>query len=177
MGPTQDQTSINIEQVYLDFFNAAESRAFKFTQSSIDAEYIVYSSYFKLKEQLPALRSQRHAINYFFTIVQNKCIDHKRRQAKRKEILEEYARSIPANQDPQYPETDLITLLLGQLSPKHQEIFRRHALEGYSFKEISGQVGCTPAAARKMYHRIREHLKSKIKTTIKTGIITHSKNK
>ena len=88
------------------------------------------------------------------TILRNKHTDYWRRRQKEQRLEHE---DIPAYEI--HDELELISLIVGQLPPLQQQIFRMKDVEGSDKEEIMLVTGCTDESLRQNLSRARRKIK------------------
>ena len=95
---------------------------------------------------------------WFYTILQNVCIDAYRSEARYKELMETFS---VLNQ-PGSPDTAVSERardLSASLPPEDADLLQMRFTEGLSLAEISHRLGCSLAAAKKRVQRLIQRLK------------------
>lgn len=159
------------ESMYNDYKPLLFSLAYRMLGSVMDAEDIVHESFMALRKT-----GWQHVGNvraYLCKIVTNRCIDHLRSSAKKREVypgpwlpeplVDEAGKTAEAS-DPlkSYEHKESLAtaylLLLQQLSYVERAVFLlREALQ-YDYDEIANIVGKSSVNCRQIYHRAKRSL-------------------
>lgn len=93
------------------------------------------------------------------TTLRHLWIDHWRREKKRESIWTELNAEAAALTTEDDEDAELMRLLIKQLPPLQQQIFRLSEIEGYEREEIMAITGCTAESLRQNLSRARRRLR------------------
>ncbi len=143
--------------------------ALKYFKNESDSEELVQEVFVKVWENRQSLKSELSFKSYLFTIALNQIRKHFNKKAVSLRYLESLQHE-PEPYDNQAIqagdyETALrkIDLIIEQMPPRRQEIFRKSKLEGKSSKEIAAELNISPGTVDNQVSEalrfLRTHLK------------------
>ncbi len=118
------------------------------------AEDLVQETMLRLWEMRQQLKAHPNIEALAMTILRNKHTDYWRRRQKEQRLEHE---DIPT--DEIHDELELISIIIGQLPPLQQQVFRMKEVEGYAKEEIMLVTGCTDESLRQNLSRARRKIK------------------
>ena len=118
------------------------------------AEDLVQETMLRLWEMRQQLKAHPNIEALAMTILRNKHVDYWRRRQKEQRLEHE---DIPT--DEIHDELELISIIIGQLPPLQQQVFRMKEVEGYAKEEIMLVTGCTDESLRQNLSRARRKIK------------------
>jgi RNA polymerase sigma factor (sigma-70 family) len=127
------------------------------------AEEILQGAFVKNLHNLDSVRET--AIGWFYTVLRNAIIDHRRRASAAERRFESYA--IDAGSDARDDELHgVICKCVGELAntlkPEYAEALRRIEIEGISVKDYAEQIGISSSNAGVRVFRAREALRKQV---------------
>jgi RNA polymerase sigma-70 factor (ECF subfamily) len=158
---------MELEQIYQDYKPLLFSLAYRMLGSVMDAEDIVHESFVTF-EQLEDSKSITNLKAYLCKITTNRCIDHLRSAAHKREtyvgtwlpepIVEDY-HDDPANS--YFMKESISTayiMLLQQLSEVERAVFLLREVFQYEYDEIASMVDKSSTNCRQIFHRAKKSL-------------------
>jgi RNA polymerase sigma-70 factor, ECF subfamily len=146
--------------------------AYRFVANKTDALDLCQEIFVKAFESLASFRGQAKFTTWLTRIAANTCVDHRRHAQVRKagELNPDIVKSdyrLPGHKKgpkpADVPEREELRASLdaaiAQLSPDHREVFVLHAVEGLTYDEIAGAVGCPIGTVMSRLHYARKHLR------------------
>jgi len=146
--------------------------AYRFVGNKADALDLCQEIFVKAFESLATFRGQAKFATWLTRIAANTCVDHRRHAQARQaaELNPEIVKSdyrLPGHGKGPWPaeaseREELRASLdaaIAQLSPDHREVFVLHAIEGLTYDEIAGAVGCPIGTVMSRLHYARKHLR------------------
>ena len=144
----------------------------RYSKNQMDAEDILQEGFVKLFNNLNRFRGEGSFEGWVRRIFVNTAIEHIRRKNLNTAVGEGLENSIADKQksalDSLY-EKDLIKTSR-TLSDGYRTVFNMYAIEGYSHKEIAGQLGITESTSKSQFSRAKALLR-----TIITGTTNNKK--
>ena len=137
------------------------------------AEEILQAAFVKGIEKSATLRDGETAIPWFYRLLRNALIDHRRHGAARRRGHERY---VAENPEPT-TETDAalegavcacVDDLVPTLKAEYADVLRRVDLQGASVADVAAALGVTPNNASVRLHRAREALRRRLEQTCGT---------
>ncbi len=127
------------------------------------AEDLLQTAFVRSLERIDQLRDHESVVAWFYRMLRNAVIDHRRRDDTSARKLDELARALERAPEPAPDERDEICsclLTLAHALPHDQAtVLRRVDLEGAAVKDVAAEVGITPNAAGVRLFRARERLR------------------
>ena len=128
------------------------------------AEEILQNAFVKNVEKFDMVRDT--AVGWFYKVLRNAIIDHRRRNSVAEKRLESFAIDVEAN-DTRDDELHnavchCVTELASTLKPEYAEALRRIEVEGASVKEYAEQLGISRSNAGVRVFRAREALRKQV---------------
>lgn len=139
----------------------------RYSKNQMDAEDILQEGFVKLYNNLNRFRGEGSFEGWVRRIFVNTAIEHIRRKNLNTAVGEGLENSIADKQksalDSLY-EKDLIKTSR-TLSDGYRTVFNMYAIEGYSHKEIAGQLGITESTSKSQFSRAKALLRTIITGT------------
>jgi RNA polymerase sigma factor (sigma-70 family) len=139
----------------------------RYSKNQMDAEDILQEGFVKLFNNLNRFRGEGSFEGWVRRIFVNTAIEHIRRKNLNTAVGEGLENSIADKQksalDSLY-EKDLIKTSR-TLSDGYRTVFNMYAIEGYSHKEIAGQLGITESTSKSQFSRAKALLRTIITGT------------
>jgi RNA polymerase sigma-70 factor (ECF subfamily) len=138
------------------------------------AEDIIQAAYIRAMEQASTLRSSESAVAWFYRILRNAVIDHYRHRAAEDRALEQWAKDLAVEAQPDASTHQLvcqcINNVLANLKPAYSEIIRELDLSESeaTLESFAKKSGITPGNAAVRAHRARQALKKQLILTCRT---------
>lgn len=147
----------------------ANHRAFlAFVQRRVDdralAEEILQNAFVKNIDKFDTVRET--AVGWFYKVLRNAIIDHRRRATAEEKRLEKFATDVEAN-DTRDDELHgvvckCVAELASTLKPEYADALQRIEVEGLAVKDYAEQVGISSNNAAVRVHRAREALRKQV---------------
>jgi RNA polymerase sigma-70 factor (ECF subfamily) len=137
------------------------------------AEEILQDAFVRGLSHADALQSSESAVAWFYRLLRNALVDHHRRRARERRVLEAVAAapSLPAAA----PDEEMLSTvcacvdsMLATLKPTYAEAIRRVDMESESVGAFAKTVGITPGNAAVRVHRARHALKLRLEESCGT---------
>lgn len=149
------------------------ARFLKFVERRVDsravAEDILQTAFLRAVVQQGKLRRDESVVAWFYRILRNAVIDHYRHQAASSRMLEEWARAMETQVEPDVETRSSVCAcileMLPELKPEYQQAIQAVDLDEKSVKEFGAQAGISPTNAGVRVHRARQALKKQIVKT------------
>lgn len=133
----------------------------------------------KLHAKVHLYQSGSPALNWFFTLVHNTCVDALRKSSRERSVVlnsefdsngrtDESISLESSNASPD-THTDRVIGLLGSLPSEQRRIVESRVFEERSFASLSQETGKSELALRKIYSRAVQKIKSLLNATDNTG--------
>jgi RNA polymerase sigma factor (sigma-70 family) len=136
------------------------------------AEDIIQAAYIRAMEQSSTLRSDESAVAWFYRILRNAVIDHYRHRAAEDRALEQWARDLSTEIQPDASTNQIVCQcidgVLATLKPAYSQILREVDLADASLESFAKRSGITPGNAAVRAHRARQALKKQLIQTCRT---------
>lgn len=138
---------------------------YQLTHSAVDAEDILQDTFLKLwtsRGQLPAIENFG---NYIFIIARNKTLDHLRKVARQRQLVDQVWANISEVADALDLQLDaresqqLIASALAQLPEQKQTIFRLSRVEGLSHDDIAAKMGLSKSRVKNLQVETLKHIR------------------
>jgi len=128
------------------------------------AEEILQAAFVKGLDRLDAV--QDTAIGWFYRVLRNAIIDHRRREAAAGRRLERYAIDAGLDEAPDDELHRVVCKCVGELAatlkPEYADTLRRIEIEGASVKDYAAQLGISSSNAGVRVFRAREALRRQV---------------
>src|SRR5262245_9712064 len=144
--------------------------ALSYCRDRAAAEDVAQEAFLKAFRSAETVRSPEQMKTWLYSIVRFTAIDWLRRQ--KREHAAEAARweALVEPEDPR-PEDDRgprVLEALRSLKDDHREIMTLRYVKGLSYQEIARVTGSTPSAVGEKLHRIREAVRARLKTEVRS---------
>ncbi len=132
------------------------------------AEDILHDAFTRGFDRLDTLRDEESAVAWFYRILRNAVIDHRRRHATAAKALDALAAELDAT-TPEAPEAlraavcRCVSRLADTLKPEYAAALRRVDVEEVGVKEYAAEAGITANNAAVRVFRAREALRARVK--------------
>lgn len=162
------------EVLYMRYRDRAYSIALRVTGSSADAMDVVQESFGLIFRKLDGFRSDSLFSTWFFRVVVNRAIDHRRRERIRsrgaqsvddQDVDPEDTAAGPVDSAATMELADQVQLAIGMLSPKLSSILALRYLEEMSYEQLAATLGLSLGTVKSRLARahlalenvVREH--------------------
>ena len=136
------------------------------------AEDIIQAAYIRAMEKASTLHKDDSAVAWFYRILRNAVIDHYRHRAVEDRALEEWAKDLISETQPDSATQNIvchcIENVLSTLKPAYSEVIREVDLAEGSIEAFARKSGITPGNAAVRAHRARQALKKQLIQTCRT---------
>ena len=130
------------------------------------AEDILQDAFTRSLDKVAGLRKEESAVAWFYRVLRNAVMDHRRRCAADDRKLEAFATELEANSDPgdglRGAICRCVSELSGTLKPEYAEALRRVELDGVPVKDFAREAGITSGNAAVRIFRAREALRRQV---------------
>lgn len=129
------------------------------------AEEILQSAFVKSLEKGETLPEPEGAVTWFYRLLRNALVDHRRHQQVEGRALAREAREAEEpSEDPELKQTvcACVGALLPTLKPEYAELVRKVDLEERAVPDVAREAGITPNNAGVRLHRARQALKKQL---------------
>jgi RNA polymerase sigma factor (sigma-70 family) len=130
------------------------------------AEDILQDAFVRGMHKLDTLRSDESAIAWFYRLLRNAVIDHRRRAGTAERRLTVFGKEV---EDRVEPDADLrgaicgcVAQLAGTLKEEYAEALRKVDVEEFAIKDFAAAAGITPNNASVRVSRAREALRKQV---------------
>ncbi len=135
------------------------------------AEEILQEAFAKAVTKVHGLREDSSAVAWFYQVLRNALVDHRRRTASEGRAMAAYA----AEQDGEARDEELerevcrcVGRIAADLKPEYAEALHGVEVDGLSLKDFAAAAGITPNNAAVRVHRAREALRRRLVATCAT---------
>lgn len=132
------------------------------------AEELVQASFAKAAERIHQLESPDAARAWFYRILRNAALDHRRRQSAEQRATTAFGAEQQDAVDALERSPNVcqcVSRALSSLKPEYEAALREIEIEGSSVKDFAGQQGIAANNAAVRVFRAREALKKKVEST------------
>lgn len=132
------------------------------------AEDILQDAFARSLDRIDTLRAEESAVAWFYRVLRNAVIDHRRRHATATKALDGLAAELDAK-PAEAPETlraavcRCVARLVDTLKPEYAAALRRVEVDEVSVKDYAAEAGITPNNAAVRVFRAREALRARVK--------------
>lgn len=164
---THEKKKMELEQIYQDYKPLLFSLAYRMLGSVMDAEDIVHESFVTF-EKLKDSKSITSVKAYLCKITTNRCIDHLRSAAHKREtyvgtwlpepIVEDYYNDPAHSYFMKESISTAYIMLLQQLSEVERAVFLLREVFQYEYHEIASIVDKSSTNCRQIFHRAKKSL-------------------
>lgn len=152
------------------------SVAYRFMGNHADAGDLAQDTFARMYQALPGFRGDSSFATWLYRIAANACRDELRKRQRRRsvsmdELIEASPANVPAAASEYLPEEVAqrhetqrqVQECLNQLSGDHKLILVMREIQGLSYEEIAGVLGCSLGTVKSRISRARNALKEKIR--------------
>lgn len=130
------------------------------------AEDILQAAFVRGMERGGELRQDETAVAWFYRILRNAVIDHYRHKAANDRALEQWAKELETQVEPddltRGRVCECLNDVIAELKPEYQDAIRVVDLEEHSLKDLADKAGISPNNAGVRVHRAREALRKHV---------------
>jgi RNA polymerase sigma-70 factor (ECF subfamily) len=131
------------------------------------AEDILQAAFVRGLERIEQVRESESVVAWFYRMLRNAVIDHRRRRGSASRRLDALGRELDAHADQPLPDDravvcECLAALTASLPPDHAQAIRRVDLDGIAVKEFAAEAGITANAAGVRLFRARQKLRSAV---------------
>jgi RNA polymerase sigma factor (sigma-70 family) len=130
------------------------------------AEDILQDAFVRSMTKLDALRSEESIVAWFYRVLRNAVIDHKRRAGATDRKLAAFGREVEDHAEPDVEMHSAIcrcvSELAGTLKEDYAEALRKLDVDGFTVKDFAAAAGISPNNARVRIFRAREALRKQV---------------
>lgn len=159
-APLNDQVIATLVANHREFLRFVERRV----GNKHDAEEILQSAFVKNVEKFDTIRET--AIGWFYRVLRNAIIDHRRRAAAAERRLESLAHEAEASEARDDELHGVVCKCVAELAttlkPEYAEALHRIEVEGVSVKDYADQLGISSNNAGVRVFRAREALRKQV---------------
>lgn len=153
------------QRLYEEFYGSMMSVCLRYAGQEEEARDMLHEAFMKVFRAIGRYRSGTSLTAWVRTIVVNTCIDHYRRNARRR--TEDLDQSNGLYMEEETPldsiSAEEILALIRELSPAYRMVFNLFVLEGYSHREIGEMLDITESTSRSNLVKARMKLQQAIK--------------
>ncbi|WP_276075730.1 RNA polymerase sigma factor [Polyangium mundeleinium] len=130
------------------------------------AEDILQEAFTRGLQRLDTLQKDESAIAWFYRLLRNAVVDHRRRQGSARRALDAFASEVEdhaePNQEVRGAICQCVTRLAKTLKPEYRAALERIEVEGVAVKDFADEQGITPSNAAVRVFRAREALRKQV---------------
>jgi RNA polymerase sigma factor (sigma-70 family) len=145
-----------------DFLRFLEKRV----GSRAVAEDILQDAFARGLDRLDSLRTEESAVAWFYRILRNAIIDHRRRDGARTRALDSFAAEVEKHVEPDIEVKNVICRCVGELAttlkPEYAEALEHVEVEGLPVKDFAERAGISSNNAAIRVFRAREALRNQV---------------
>ena len=152
------------QALYEQHYSKMMGICLRYASSRDEALDLLHESFIKIFQNIHRYQPNTSLVGWMRTIVINTCIDHHRRNARRRtEDLEEVQAFSAAEPDAlsRLSEKEILDAIQ-RLSPVYRAVFNLYVVEGYSHREIAEALQITESTSRsnllKARYKLQEYL-------------------
>lgn len=164
------------EVLYMKYFDEMYKMCFRYLKEEESTLDVLNTGFLKVFEKIDSFRSEGSFEGWVRRIIYHSMVEHFRSQRS-------YQKFIVLEPDQSHPNTKKVPAsaleelyyeelleLLAELPPKSALVFRMHAIEGYSHREIGSELNMSENTSKWYLAKARKELQDRIKknTEIKT---------
>lgn len=131
------------------------------------AEDVLQEAFARGLDRLDTLRDEESAVAWFYRLLRNAVIDHRRRAASAGRALDALAAELDAPAEAPAPVQEAVCRCVGRLAttlkPDYADVIRRVEVDGVSVKDFAAEAGITPNNAAVRVFRAREALRARVR--------------
>ncbi|MRG92221.1 sigma-70 family RNA polymerase sigma factor [Polyangium spumosum] len=130
------------------------------------SEDILQEAFARGLDRLDTLRQDESAVAWFYRILRNAIVDHRRRRGAAERALESFATEIEGHAEPEQEVRGAIcqcvTRLAKTLKPEYRDALERIEVAGVAVKDFAAEQGISPSNAAVRVFRAREALRKQV---------------
>jgi RNA polymerase sigma-70 factor (ECF subfamily) len=130
------------------------------------AEDILQDAFAKGLDGLDSLRAEESAVAWFYRILRNAIIDHRRRDGTKTRALDSFAAEVEQHVEPDVEVKNVICRCVGELAttlkPEYAEALKHVEVEGLAVKDFAERAGISSNNAAVRVFRAREALRKQV---------------
>ncbi len=148
------------KRLYDTFSSKMYALCCRYVKDSMEAEDVLVTAFTKILDKIDQYKSEGSFEGWIRRIVVNESLTYLRRNKNMYLELELEA----ANYEPDYQavsdhlEAEDLLKMIGELPSGYRIVFNLYAIDGYSHKEIAGQLGISENTSKSQLSRARAHL-------------------
>lgn len=161
----QRQEEWAIRKVYEENYGMMMSVCLRFAGGENDALDLLHDGYIKVIKNFNKFQAGTSLVSWLHRVMVNSCIDHYRKMSRRKteNIDQVYSlQTLDPDAVSNYTEQEILNCIQ-KLSTTYRTVFVLYAIEGYSHKEIAGELGVTESTSRSNLVKARFKLQELLK--------------
>lgn len=153
------------QRLYEEFYGSMMSVCLRYAGKEEEAQDMLHEAFMKVFRYIGRYRAGTSLAAWVRTIVVNTCIDHYRRNTRRRtEDLDQGHGHFLEEETPlDHISAEEIMSLIRGLSPAYRMVFNLFVLEGYSHREIGDMLDITESTSRSNLVKARMKLQEAIK--------------
>jgi RNA polymerase sigma factor (sigma-70 family) len=148
------------KRLYDTYSSKMYGLCYRYVKNSMEAEDVVITAFMKVFEKIEQFKSEGSFEGWIRRIVVNEALTHlrKNRSMQLETELEQAEREPDYNKLGDHLEAeDLLNIIQG-LPTGYRIVFNMYAIDGYSHKEIAGQLGISENTSKSQLSRARTYL-------------------
>ena len=130
------------------------------------AEDILQEAFARGLDRLDTLRQDESAVAWFYRILRNAVVDHRRRRSSAERALASFAAEVEGHAEPAQEVRGAIcqcvTRLAKTLKPEYRDALERIEVAGVAVKDFAEEQGISPSNAAVRVFRAREALRKQV---------------
>ena len=152
------------EKLYRQFSGAMYGLCMQYASSPEDAQDILQDGFVKVFRKIDQVRDAKAFPGWIRRIMINTALERYRSQVHMSRVDEDPALHDEGVDDGMLEQMDaeVIIGLIQELTPKYRIVFSMYAIEGYSHKEISQQLGISEGTSKSNLSRARSILQERV---------------
>jgi RNA polymerase sigma-70 factor (family 1) len=158
----------SFDKIYHKYNRKIYSFSLSYLKNKEDAEDVVQEVFMNLWRKRSDLKEQYNLNSYLFTITFNAIRRRFQDSARDKKYLENYAKTIPVDQDRENTDIEynnlleLVNKVIEKLPPQQKKVFLLCNKEGLSNGEISDKLHISKKTVENHLHRAKKFLKQAV---------------
>ena len=161
------------EELYRRFASAMYGLCLQYASCEEDAQDILQEGFIKIFAKLDQVKNPAALPGWIRRVMINTAMERYRSQIilqRVDELREEYD-EVTGNEALDRLTCEELTGLIQTLTPRYRMVFNLYAIEGYSHKEISDELGISIGTSKSNLSRARTILQEKIKTMYGSAVV------
>lgn len=161
------------EELYRRFASAMYGLCLQYANCEDDAQDILQDGFIKIFAKLDQVKNPAALPGWIRRVMINTALERYRSQIilqRVDEVREEFD-EFTGNEALERITCEELTGLIQTLTPRYRMVFNLYAIEGYSHKEISEELGISIGTSKSNLSRARTILQEKIKTMYGSAIV------